>query len=144
MNKSTLFLLMVSFALVFTYATAASVHAQSPSGGDGTPILGGSQDNRSSSYNQTSVTADQPQQQQQGSGGGAGAATGQQQQGSGGGAGAATGQQQQDQNMPLRTPDASSNRTIVLGEMEQQELKQSGGPLGQLSEAIGNLTGGNK
>jgi hypothetical protein len=141
MNKSTLFLLMVSFALVFTYATAAPVYAQSPSGGDGTPILGGSKDNRSSSYNQTNVTADQPQQQQQGSGGGAGASTGQQQQGSGGGAGASTGQQQQDS---LRPSDASSNRTIVVGEMKQQELAQNGGPLGQLGETIGNLTGANK
>ncbi|MDQ4073192.1 MAG: hypothetical protein M3162_02680 [Thermoproteota archaeon] len=127
MNKSTLFLLMVSFALVFTYATAASVYAQSPSGGDGTPILGGSKDNMSSSYNQTNVTADQPQQQQQGSAGA-------------GGGGAATGQQQD----PLRPSDASSNRTIVVGEMKQQELAQNGGPLGQLGETIGNLTGGNK
>jgi hypothetical protein len=143
MIKSTLFLLMVSFALVFTYATDAPVYSQSPSSGDGTPILGGSKDNRSSSYNQTNVTADQPQQQQQGSGGGAGAAaTGQQQQGSGGGAGAAaTGQQQQDS---LRPSDASSNRTIVVGEMKQQELAQNGGPLGQLGETIGNLTGANK
>jgi hypothetical protein len=149
MNRTIMFSLMVSFALVFAYGTAAYVYAQSPSGGE--PILGGNKGNGSSTYNQTFGTdagsagsAGGAGQQQQGSGGGSAGAggAGQQQQGSGGGsAGAGAGGAGQQ---PLRAPDASSNMTIVAGQEKQQNLSQSGGPLGQLSDALRNLTGGNK